>query len=142
MYVEENMNVKNCRGCGRLFNYITGPFLCPGCREGMEAKFQKVKEYIREHPGVGIQQVSADCEVETSQINQWLREERLELTEGSPLMLTCMSCGELIRSGKYCEKCKNNLTNGFRNVMRGQQPVADNSVVKKNKDNRMRYLDR
>lgn len=137
------MNVKNCRSCGRLFNYISGPFLCPACRERMEEKFQKVKEYIRQNPGVGIQEVSEACEVETNQINQWLREERLELMEGSPLMLSCMTCGSLIRCGKYCEQCKNNIANGFRNVMRGEKPQVDYvSQKKSDKDNRMRYLDR
>ena len=135
------MNVKNCRGCGRLFNYISGAFLCPACREKMEEKFQLVREYIRENPGVGIQQVSADCDVETSQVNQWLREERLELTEGSPLMLTCMSCGSLIRCGKYCDKCKSNIANGFRNVMRGQQPPVEQPAERKSRDSRMRFLD-
>jgi len=135
------MNVKNCRGCGRLFNYISGAFLCPACRDKMEEKFQMVREYIRENPGVGIQQVSEACDVETSQVNQWLREERLELTEGSPLMLTCMSCGSLIRCGKYCEKCKANITNGFRSVMRGDQPPVERVTEKKNRDSRMRYLD-
>ncbi len=135
------MNVKNCRGCGRLFNYISGAFLCPACRDKMEEKFQIVREYIRENPGVGIQQVSEACDVETSQVNQWLREERLELTEGSPLMLTCMSCGSLIRCGKYCEKCKANITNGFRSVMRGEQPPVERVAEKRNRDSRMRYLD-
>ncbi len=135
------MNVKNCRGCGRLFNYISGAFMCPACREKMEEKFQFVREYIRENPGVGIQQVSRDCDVETSQVNQWLREERLELTEGSPLMLTCMSCGSLIRCGKYCDKCKSNITNGFKSVLRGQQPVVEHPAERKNKDSRMRFLD-
>ena len=135
------MNVKNCRGCGRLFNYISGAFMCPSCREKMEEKFQIVREYIRENPGVGIQQVSQDCDVETSQVNQWLREERLELTEGSPLMLTCMSCGSLIRCGKYCEKCKANITNGVRSVMRGQQPVVEHPAERKSRDSKMRFLD-
>ncbi len=134
------MNVKNCRGCGRLFNYISGPFLCPGCREKMEEKFQQVKEYIRENPGVGIKQVSEECDVETTQINQWLREERLELTEGSPLMLSCEGCGSLIRCGKYCEKCKLNLANGFQSILRGQKPVEVHDTRRRSGDSRMRYL--
>ncbi len=77
------MNIRNCRMCGHIFNYVAGPFLCPHCREKMEAKFQEVKEYIRANPGVGIQDVAENCDVEPSQIQQWLREERLELTEGS-----------------------------------------------------------
>ena len=134
------MNVRNCRGCGRLFNYISGPSLCPACREKLEEKFQQVKEYIRENPGVGIREVSEACEVETSQINQWLREERLELTEGSPLMLACESCGSLIRCGKYCDKCKNNLESGFRSILRGEKPVEAPVERRRTSDSKMRYL--
>jgi len=134
------MNVRNCRKCGRLFNYISGPSWCPGCREQMEAKFQQVKEYIRENPGVGVQQVSEACDVEPAQINQWLREERLELTEGSPLMLGCETCGALIRCGKYCEKCKVNLANTFQSVLKGRTPVELPDTKKRSGDSRMRYL--
>ena len=39
------MNVRNCKECGRLFNYIAGPPICPACKEELEKKFQKAKEY-------------------------------------------------------------------------------------------------
>ena len=32
------MNVRNCRHCGRIFNYVAGPIMCPACREKMEEK--------------------------------------------------------------------------------------------------------
>ena len=134
------MNVKNCRGCGRIFNYITGPFLCQACKEKMEMKFEEVKEYIRENPGVGIKEVAEACDVETSQINQWLREERLELTEGSTIFLSCESCGTQIRSGKYCEQCKYNMTMGFKNILQNK-PQEANTGNKIDKDNpKMRFL--
>lgn len=123
------MNVRNCRNCGRLFNYITGIVICPACKESLEAKFQEVKEYIREHKGVGIQEVSEACDVESAQIRQWLREERLEVTENSALFLNCESCGTPIRCGRYCDKCKMELTKGLSSVLKdGQQkqmPVED-----------------
>ena len=97
------MNVRNCRKCGKMFNYITGVPICPSCKEAMEAKFQEVKEYIREHKGAGIQEVSEACDVEVQQITQWLREDRLEVTEGSNIMLNCETCGAPIRSGRFCE---------------------------------------
>lgn len=64
------MNIRNCRNCGRIFNYVAGSIICPACRESMEAKFQEVKEYIREHKGVGIAQVAEACDVEASQIGR------------------------------------------------------------------------
>ena len=134
------MNVRNCRKCGILFNYISVPSWCPACREQMEERFQEVKEYIRENPGVGIQQVSEACNVEPAQIKQWLREERLELTEGSPLMMACETCGALIRCGKYCEKCKLTLANTFQSVLKGKTPVEMPDNRRRSGDSRMRYL--
>ena len=134
------MNVKNCRSCGKIFNHISGPQLCPGCRSGLEEKFQRVKAYIRENPGAGIREVSENCEVDTSLINQWLRDERLELSETSSLLLNCESCGQPIRSGRYCDKCKMAMSMNFRSVMRGQEPTAP-TPARANKDGaKMRYL--
>lgn len=134
------MNVRNCRKCGRIFNYVVGPHICPACREALEAKFQEVKEYIRQHKGVGISEVSEACDVEVSQIHQWLREERLEVTEDSAIQLVCENCGALIRSGRFCEKCKNSMTQGFQSVLDENAPKP---VLRKEpeKDNpRMRFL--
>lgn len=111
------MNIRNCRNCGRIFNYVSGAILCQPCRELMEKKFQEVKEYIRANPGVGISEVSEACDVEPAQIRQWLREERLEVTEGSPIYLTCESCGASIRSGKYCDKCKASMANELQGAI-------------------------
>lgn len=134
------MDIRNCRNCGNIFNYLSGPIVCPACKESLEAKFQEVKLYIEEHPGVGIKQVSDACDVETSQIQQWLREERLEVTENSAIYLNCESCGAPIRSGRYCDKCRNNLTNGFRNVIRSSQPVQEPEKKKPDEKNKMRFL--
>lgn len=134
------MDIRNCRNCGNIFNYLSGPIVCPACKESLEAKFQEVKLYIEEHPGVGIKQVSDACDVETSQIQQWLREERLEVTENSAIYLNCESCGAPIRSGRYCDKCRNNLTNGFKSVIRSYQPVQEPEKKKPDEKNKMRFL--
>lgn len=134
------MNVRNCRGCGRIFNYVAGPFLCPACREKMEVKFQEVKEYIRDNPGVGIPQVSQECDVDPSQIQQWLREERLELAEGSAINLICEGCGGPIRSGRFCEKCKYDMTMGFKNVLESAKKKDVGQTKHDGKDPKMRFL--
>lgn len=135
------MNVRNCKSCGRIFNYMSGPVICPACKDGMEAKFQEVKEYIREHKGANIPEVSEACDVEAAQIRQWLRDERLEVTEDSALYLTCESCGTAIRSGRFCEKCKGDMTQSLKNVMGEAKPKA--ALVQNKKDDggaKMRFL--
>ncbi len=139
------MNVRNCRKCGKMFNYITGIPICPSCKEAMEAKFQEVKEYIREHKGAGIQEVSEACDVEVQQITAWLREDRLEVTEGSNLMLNCETCGAPIRSGRFCDKCRNTVKNGFNQMTNdynaAKKAAADAAAAAKKDDGaRMRFL--
>ena len=134
------MNIRNCRMCGHIFNYVAGPILCPHCREKMEAKFQEVKEYIRSNPGVGIQDVAEHCDVEPSQIQQWLREERLELTEGSAIYLQCEKCGAPIRSGRFCEKCKYEMSMDLQSVLHKQQQMLKQHPTSSRDGDRMRYL--
>lgn len=136
------MNVKNCRNCGRIFNYVSGPFTCQVCREQLELKFQEVKEYIRAHKGVGIPEVSEACDVEPSQIRQWLREDRLEVTEDSPIQLLCESCGTMIRSGRFCDKCKNSVTSGLKEVLKeGREALKKAAPDERDKSGpKMRYL--
>lgn len=134
------MDVRTCRGCKKIFNYLTGPVLCPACREALEEKFQEVKQYIQEHRGAGIQEVADACEVETQQIRQWLREERLELTEDSAIVLACESCGGPIRSGKFCDKCRNAMANNLQSLIKDNKPT-ESTLYKKDKENpRMRFL--
>lgn len=140
------MNIRNCRKCGRIFNYVAGPHLCPSCREGLEALFQKVKEYIREHKGATITQVSEDCGVEISQIHQWLREERLELTDTTGITLLCDNCGASILSGRYCDKCKREVALGFNKLVgsnktkQSEDPASEKKFVKDG--DKMRYLNK
>ena len=134
------MNVRNCRKCGRLFNYVSGPPICMQCREALEAKFQEVKKYIQEHAHASIPEVSEACDVSTNQIQQWLRDERLELCEGSGITLQCEECGASIVTGRYCEKCKANMANRLSDSIR--KPEAPKPQPKKDsRDNpKMRFL--
>lgn len=133
------MNVKNCRTCGSIFNYVSGPMTCPACREKMEEKFQEVKAYIQENKSVGIPEVAKACEVDAGQIRQWLREERLELSADSAIYLTCESCGKAIRSGKFCEKCMLDVSRGFQDVLKSSKHV-DRPVKNQGEGPKMRFL--
>ena len=121
---EDTMNVRNCRGCGRIFNYLAGPHLCPVCREKLEEKFQEVKEYIKQNKGVGIPEVAESCDVDINQIRQWLREGRLELSAEAAGHLTCEACGKAIRSGRFCVKCMINMTRDFNEVLKAGRAPA------------------
>lgn len=133
------MEVRNCKGCGRLFNVITNKNLCPSCMNQLEDKFQEVKKYIEQNPGANIEVVSKECEVSVKQIKQWVKEERLTFTESSMDGVECERCGAIIRTGRYCDSCKNKITNNLRSAINPTvQPVQEK---KNNREkDRMRFL--
>ena len=134
------MDVRNCRQCHKIFNYVAGAVICPKCREENEAKFQECKKHVYEHKGITINELAEACDVEPSLIRQWLREERLQFAEGSLLGLECESCGVSIVSGRYCAKCKANLTNALNGAY--STPKMEPASPKKKSDgNRMRFID-
>lgn len=136
------MNVRNCKKCGTLFNYISGPPICLACKEKMEDVFQVVKKFVRQNPHANLQTVAEECEVEVSQIKQWIREERLEFAEDSAIMLPCENCGAMIRSGRFCEHCKNTMVKNLDSVRSKPKMLEPEKPKKKDSSNKMRFLDR
>lgn len=138
------MDVRNCRMCGKLYNFIGGTYrnLCPNCIEKMEKKFDEVKEYIEEHKAATINEVSEECDVSSRQIEQWIREERLMISDDSPIGIRCERCGATIRSGRFCERCKNKIANNLGS-MYGESNAAVESMEKRaSAEAKMRFLDK
>ena len=137
------MNVKNCKKCGKIFNYVLGPQICPACQEALENKFQEVKEYIREHRDTSnITTVAEECNVDVNQIKQWVREERLVFGEESAMGIECESCGAMIKSGRFCEKCKNDISKGLIDAAGLNKKREPERKAMHREAARMRFLDR
>ena len=134
------MNVKICKNCRRLFTYVTGPQLCATCRQELDKKFEEVKEYIRNNPNTHIHDVAINCDVSERQIKEWLREERLVLSNVSAADLVCEICGDPIASGRFCDKCRNSSINMLNGVIEKKFTGVEN--VKKETSNkaRMRFI--
>jgi flagellar operon protein (TIGR03826 family) len=136
------MNVRNCRKCGRIFNYVAGPHICPSCREKQEEKFQEVKTYIRDNKDATINMVSEECNVEIPQIQQWIREERLAFSDDSPIGVSCENCGTMIKTGRFCEKCKREMANDLNSAIRKPAPPKQEPKKQDRENPKMRFLDR
>jgi flagellar operon protein (TIGR03826 family) len=135
------MDVRNCKSCSKLFNYISGPPLCPTCLHTLDLKFEEVKEYIYDHPRAGMQEVSEEFEIPIAQIKQWIREERLAFAEDSMIGLECESCGTIIRTGRYCKECKDRLAKGLGNLYPSEKAAPAQKQKDPNENPRMRFLD-
>lgn len=130
------MEVRNCKLCGKLFNYVDSP-ICPSCVKDMEKKFDQVKEYIYDHPGAGIREVSEENDVSQSMIKRWIKEERLSFSEDSQVTFSCEKCGEPIRTGRYCKKCKEKMQNALGGLY---QTESQRQEKKRDTNAKMRFL--
>ncbi len=132
------MEVKNCRSCGRLFNYIGGGYqLCPACVADLDKKFGLVKQYIRDTPYATMPQIAEENNVSIAQLERWVREERLTFADDSPIGIECEGCGTTIKTGRFCSNCKDNMAKGL-------SYKSNTGAVKKSADRekaRMRFLD-
>ncbi len=134
------MNVRNCRRCGRLFNYVMGHPICPNCKEELEEKFQEVKKYVQTHAQATIQMVTEECDVEAAQIQQWIREDRLQFTDDSPIKVPCEHCGAMIGSGRFCSKCSQEMANTLSKSIARPEPQKKEASKDPREKSRMRFL--
>lgn len=131
------MELKNCRSCKRLFNYITGDPICPKCKEVLEDKFQEVKKFISENPGRSAPEVAEECEISLKQIKKWVREERLSFTDDSLVGLECERCGKMIHSGRFCNDCAGGLADAMNAAYRKEMAT----IKKRTSGGKMRFLE-
>ena len=109
------MDVRNCKKCGKLFNY-NGESLCQSCVKEMEDKFFEVRDYIYKNPTANMAVVAEENDVPIQQIKKWVRQERLTFSKDSGISIDCESCGKPILTGRYCKDCKGKMTNTFSSV--------------------------
>lgn len=132
------MEVKACRRCGKIFQYITGAPICPKCKKVEEDLFQDVKAYLRENKGASMQEVTEATGASVSMIERYLREGRLEVTTESLISLSCEQCGAKIRTGRLCDKCRSNLSS---DLSAAAKSIQDSHQVRREKDKeKMRFL--
>ncbi len=131
------MEVKVCRNCKKLFQDITGAQICSKCKQAEEEMFQKVKDYLRDHPGANMYEVNQETGVSSALIEKFLRQGRLQVSMDSPIGLTCERCGRKITTGRYCNGCKHEVSDELNEAKKmlgaSEKSVSDSGP-------KMRYL--
>ena len=136
---EINKDVRNCKGCGKLFNYMPGhPPLCAACLKQLDSKFEQVKQYVYDNPKANIQKVAEENDVSIQQIKKWVREERLAFSEDSGIGLACEKCGAMILTGRYCKKCKEKMGDSLSKMY--EKPKREPQKKEKDANAKMRFL--
>ena len=135
------MDVTTCSRCGKLFNYISGPRICPVCLKEFDDKFPEVKKYVYEHPHTGIAELSEAMNIPAKQIKRWIREERLSFADDSPIGIECEGCGTTIKTGRDCPACKEKFAKGFGEAAGLNRKPVSAPPRRKDGESKMRFLD-
>lgn len=101
-----NNRVIKCRKCKEKFRVVGNlGELCPKCIFEEETLFREVRSYVRDRPGISINDVSDDLKVSKAKIMTYIREQRIQVINRNALILTCKNCGKVIPSGVFCQEC-------------------------------------
>jgi flagellar operon protein (TIGR03826 family) len=115
------MDVRNCSECGRIYAY-NGKLICPKCVEAEEKEFQKVKQFLWDHPGANVLEVTEATGVDEKKVMRYLREGRLQLVPGqAAIMLKCERCETVIYGGRFCDKCTREISREFKSGFGNQE---------------------
>lgn len=138
-------DVRNCRRCGKVYNYIGGQPICLDCKQEDEMMFRKVKEYLYDNPRASISQVSNELGISVSRIKAYLKEGRLEIIgSGSNMILECENCGKAISTGRFCIECSKEIEKDFKSVSNSmvESFKQESENIEKKSLGGMRYLNK
>ncbi|QNU67199.1 MerR family transcriptional regulator [Ruminiclostridium herbifermentans] len=72
---------KKCRQCGGTFLYTTNDDLCFSCIQKNELEFQKIKNFLKEHPRSSVALISTTLDISVATIQKFIDEGRLEMVD-------------------------------------------------------------
>ena len=102
----ELKRMKMCAGCGSPFTPLADEDFCYKCRNTTSTQEADVVDYIRDHPGVSILEVSRSTNLSTKTLIRMAHEGRFAgLILNKDFGYPCMGCGKLIQFGTYCPEC-------------------------------------
>jgi predicted amidophosphoribosyltransferase len=125
-----SMNASNCPRCGRMFTKISSANVCEDCRKAESEKFEEVRAYVKENPHSSAQEVSEKCDVSVKRILQYVRDGKLEVSQGMEGIVTCSKCGRPIKSGRMCERCAKSAANAVSSMLSSAAQVTRESSGK------------
>ncbi|MBE5960201.1 MAG: hypothetical protein E7256_02245 [Lachnospiraceae bacterium] len=95
-----------CPKCGTAYqNAILGIYVCDKCGHEEANSFGKVRSFLEQNGKAPAVVISDATNVPVKKINEFLRQGRLEIPEGSHVYIKCEKCNSDIRFGRYCSEC-------------------------------------
>lgn len=105
--LEEYNRPTYCTKCEGVLVYKgLGEYECENCGESDFDDYGKVRNYLDEHRGANIAEISDATGVSHKSIRDMIKEKRFEIIDNRGGYLRCEICGANINSGRLCSKCE------------------------------------
>ena len=122
MAVTQRQKLRNCIQCGKVFLSKDREELCNDCKAEYYNLADIVKEFVKDHPGSNVNEVSAATTVSKKLIQRMMREGVfMDIPMGDNFMYACASCGKPIKTGTYCTSCLTRLRKETQQVAERMQ---------------------
>ncbi|RXJ02289.1 hypothetical protein DS745_07825 [Anaerobacillus alkaliphilus] len=106
-------DILNCPRCNKIFVKNLRD-VCTDCYKKEEEDYQTVHQFVRKKDNrmASIIEVEEATGVDKLYIYKFIRQGRIHLASFPNLAYPCESCGKMIREGRICSSCKENITTG------------------------------
>jgi len=74
-------DLKQCKECNGTFQHTTNNNLCLSCSQKNELEFQRIKEYLKQHPKSSIGTIATILDIAVAHIQKFVDEDRLEIVQ-------------------------------------------------------------
>ncbi len=96
-----------CNTCKGVMVYKgLGEYQCEDCGEFEYDDYGKVRNYLDEHRGANVAEISDATGVSHKAIRDMIKDNRFEVINNAGGYIRCEMCGVNINSGRLCSKCE------------------------------------
>lgn len=122
------LNIKNCARCKKIFVPVSGEKICPDCRAEEIELEERVKNYVRDHPGITVNQLIEGSGAPRNLVWRMIQQGQFENSGLKDAKYPCANCGKIITRGTYCSDCMGKLKQNaqkFANAMNSKKRAAE-----------------
>jgi len=103
------LGIRNCIRCKKIFMPVSGEKMCPDCRKEEMEMEEHVKSYVRDHPGITVDQLIEGSGAPSALVWRMIQQGLFENANLRDAKYPCGNCGKLITKGVYCYECASKL---------------------------------
>lgn len=122
------LGIRNCIRCNKIFMPASGEKICGDCRNKELEMEEHVRLYVREHPGITVNQLIEGSGAPKSLIWRMIQQGQFENSGLRDAKYPCGNCGTLITKGVYCNECASKLrlnAQKFANAMASKKRAEE-----------------